>query len=84
MKTNLTKTFKRSVTAVAVAMTLSATMPAMADNSSGSVFGHVATGTSVKIKSLDTGMQREVVADNGSFAFKLLPTGRYEVTANGV
>jgi len=32
MKNNFSKTFKRSFTAAAVAMTLSAAMPAMADN----------------------------------------------------
>ncbi|XQF93667.1 hypothetical protein ACOBV9_08090 [Pseudoalteromonas espejiana] len=39
MQTKFSKTFKRSFTAVAVAMSLSAAMPAMADNVNGAIKG---------------------------------------------
>ena len=74
-------TFKKSVTAFAVAAALGVAAPAFADNSAGSIYGHAKQGQTVSIKNLSTGFKREVVAeDGGRFNFSQLPVGKYEVT----
>ncbi|WP_299268649.1 TonB-dependent receptor [uncultured Psychrosphaera sp.] len=83
------KNFKNSVTALAVASTLSIAMPAIADSTSGFIAGSTVTNTgeklsevTVTIKNLDTGLTRNVsTSDNGEFRFPLLPPGNYSVEA---
>jgi len=86
---NLKRNFKRSVTAVAVAMSLSAAMPAMANNTTGYITGSsvnqnggTLSSVTIKIVNTDTGLTRSVVSDSeGSFRFPLLPPGMYDITA---
>ncbi|WP_448567176.1 TonB-dependent receptor [Thalassotalea ganghwensis] len=87
MKHNLTKTFRTSITAAAVAMSLSAAMPAMANDGfivgksvtqEGTVLGNV----TVTITNLTTGLTRTVVTDaQGKYRFPLLPAGSYTLEA---
>ncbi|WP_435276722.1 carboxypeptidase regulatory-like domain-containing protein [Psychrobium sp. nBUS_13] len=73
--------FKRSLTAMAVTVSLGIAMPAFADNSSGSIYGRAMEGKTVTIKNPATGFSRSVtVSDSGRFNFPKLPTGKYTVT----
>ncbi|MGB0836075.1 MAG: TonB-dependent receptor plug domain-containing protein [Psychrobium sp.] len=73
--------FKRSLTAMAVTVSLGMSMPAFADNSSGSIYGRAMEGKTVTIKNPATGFTRSVViGDNGRFNFPKLPTGNYTVS----
>lgn len=47
--------FKRSLTAMAVTVSLGLSMPAFADNSSGSIYGRAMEGKTVTIKNPATG-----------------------------
>ena len=84
------KYFKSSVAALAVATTLGAAMPALANNTDGYIGGSTVTangqdlsGVSVTIKNLGTGLTRTVVSDtDGNFRFPLLPPGKYSVVAS--
>jgi outer membrane receptor for ferrienterochelin and colicin len=86
---NLKRSFKQSITAVAVAMSLSAAMPAMANNTTGYITGssisqggQVLGSVTIKIVNNETGLTRSVVSDSeGSFRFPLLPPGMYDITA---
>jgi len=70
-------------TAVAVLLALSHP-EARADLSVGSVYGQAPTGSTITIRNLDTGLKRELTADaQGRFVFSQLPTGRYQLIANG-
>ncbi|XPF93493.1 TonB-dependent receptor [Colwellia sp. RE-S-Sl-9] len=87
MKNNLSKTFKRSVTAVAVTLSLGLTLPAIA--SDGFVAGHSVTGSGqvlanveISITNNDTGLTRTATSDaDGNFKFPLLPSGVYTMEA---
>jgi outer membrane receptor for ferrienterochelin and colicin len=87
---NLKLNFKRSVTAIAVAMTLSAAVPAMAaSNTQGGLVGNaVANGVSITeatitILNTKTGLTRTTVSDSeGKYRFPLLPPGTYTVSAS--
>ncbi|WP_286234417.1 TonB-dependent receptor [Thalassotalea sediminis] len=87
MKREFNKTFKRSVTAAAVAMTLGAAMPALANDGaitgkSVSTQGEVISGVAVKITNKTTGLTRTVQSDaQGNFRFPLLPVGNYSLEA---
>ncbi|WP_448567174.1 TonB-dependent receptor [Thalassotalea ganghwensis] len=87
MKHNLTKTFKHSVTAAAVAMSLSAAMPAMANDGyivgkSISAEGTTLGNVTVTITNKTTGLTRTVVTDaQGNYRFPLLPAGNYSLEA---
>lgn len=80
--------FKKSVAAIAVAASLGAAAPALANqgaivgasvNESGAVLSNVA----VTIKNAETGLTRSVVSDgSGQFRFPLLPPGKYNVEAS--
>jgi hypothetical protein len=90
MRNSISKTFKRSVTAAAVALSLGSTMPAMASNTTGYITGHSVTqsgqqlgSATIKIVNTETGLTRSVVSDaEGSFRFPLLPPGVYDISAN--
>jgi len=74
---------RRLVLVAALTAALGA-MPALAQKSSGDIFGHAAANSSVSLRNVDTGLTREVQSDgNGRFTFSQLPTGRYVVSAGG-
>ena len=74
-------TLKRSLSAVAVALSLGTSIPVLADASSGSIYGQAEMGKTVTIKNLATGFVRDVtVTDSGRFNFRQLPVGKYEVS----
>ncbi|MFT5003472.1 MAG: hypothetical protein ACI952_001825 [Flavobacteriales bacterium] len=84
---NLKRNFKRSVAAVAVAMSLSAAMPAMANDGfiigkSVNGNGQILSGVQVTITNSTTGLTRTVTTDSdGSYKFPLLPSGNYQIIA---
>ncbi|WP_372762123.1 TonB-dependent receptor plug domain-containing protein [Pseudoalteromonas sp.] len=82
MKNNFATTFKRSVTAVAVAMTLSAAFPTIAaSNTSGSIYGKANPDTQITYKNKNTGVTRTVnVSADGRFNIGSVPAGTYIVT----
>lgn len=90
MKNNFSKTFKRSFTAAAVAMTLSAAMPAMADNVNGAIKGNIITqsgvslaGATITITDKSKGYEKTLIADaNGQFNLNQVPVGKYNVTVS--
>ncbi|WP_206483204.1 TonB-dependent receptor [Thalassotalea sp. G2M2-11] len=87
MRNNISRSFKRSVTAAAVAMSLGVAMPAMANegNIAGKSItteGQALSGVSVTIKNLTTGLTRTVLSDaQGNYRFPLLPAGEYSLEA---
>ncbi|WP_441002940.1 TonB-dependent receptor [Pseudocolwellia agarivorans] len=90
MKNNLSKTFKRSVTALAVSVSLGMALPAIAaSNTQGGLVGQAVTSSgntigqaTVVIKNKNTGLTRSVESDSeGNYRFPLLPAGTYEVSA---
>ncbi len=85
MKNNLSKTFKRSVTALAVSVSLGMALPAIAaSNTQGGLVGQAVTSSgntigqaTVVIKNKNTGLTRSVESDSeGNYRFPLL-TSRY-------
>ena len=89
MRNNFSKTFKRSVTAVAVSVSLGLAMPAMASNTTGYITGNSVSqngaelsSVTIKIVNTETGLKRTVTSDTeGAFRFPLLPPGIYDITA---
>ncbi|OKY26981.1 TonB-dependent receptor [Thalassotalea sp. PP2-459] len=87
MKYIISKSFNRSITALAVAMSLGVTMPAMANEGSirGTSLnqaGNVLSNVTVTIKNLTTGLTRTVTTDSqGNYRFPLLPSGTYSLEA---
>ncbi|ARD44083.1 TonB-dependent receptor [Colwellia sp. PAMC 21821] len=87
MRNNFSKTFKRSVTAVAVSVSLGLAMPAMANDgllagTSLSNSGNVLSGVTVTIINIDTGLTRTIETDSqGNYKFPLLPAGNYSLEA---
>lgn len=74
-------TFKRSITAIAVAASIGIASPVFADASSGSIYGQAEVGKIITIKNAATGFVRDVaVSESGRFNFKQLPVGKYEVS----
>ncbi|TDR38251.1 TonB-dependent receptor-like protein [Tahibacter aquaticus] len=58
--------------------------PTLAQKATGDIFGHTQANSSVSIRSVDTGLSREVQSDaKGRYVFNQLPTGRYVVSAEG-
>ncbi len=90
MNHNFSKTFKRSFTAAAVAMTLSAAMPAMADNVNGAIKGSLTAqsgvslaGASITITDDTKGYSKTLIADsNGEFDLKQVPVGKYNIVVS--
>jgi len=90
MKNKISKTFKRSFTAVAVAMTLSAAMPAIADNVNGAIKGTLITqsgvslaGATITITDSSKGYSKTLTADaKGEFDLKQVPVGKYDITVS--
>jgi hypothetical protein len=89
MQNNFKKTFKHSLTAIAVTVSLGLAIPALAAKTTGYIMGSSMSqnGTSldsvtVNILNLETGLKRTIVSDeNGSFRFPLLPPGKYDISA---
>lgn len=74
---------RRLVLVAALAAALGAA-PALAQKASGDIFGHAAANSEVSLRSVDTGLTREVQTDErGRYTFSQLPTGRYIVSAGG-
>ena len=87
MRNNISKTFKRSMTAAAVSLSLGMAMPAVANDGllagkSVSDSGQVLSGVVVKITNNDTGLTRTIETDSqGNYKFPLLPAGNYTLEA---
>jgi len=82
MQNKFTRTFKRSMTAAAVVMSLSAALPALAaSNTAGSIFGKADAGTQITYKNTKTGSTRTItVSEDGRFKVGSVPAGTYVVT----
>jgi len=82
MKSNISRSFKRSVTAAAVAISLGATAPAIAaSNTAGSIYGKSVAGTEITYKNKATGITRTItVGEDGRFNVGSVPAGTYIVT----
>jgi len=82
MKTNFSSAFKRSLTAVAVTVSLGLAAPAMAaSNNAGSIFGKTEAGTQITYKNTKTGVSRTITAkEDGRFNVSSVPSGVYTVT----
>ena len=87
MKTNLSRSFKHSVTAAAVALSLGIATPALANEgsikgTSLSQSGTVLPNVTVTIKNETTGLTRSITTDEqGNFRFPVLPPGKYNLEA---
>jgi len=80
---NINKGLKRTALSIALGMCLVSSV-ALAQSTSGGVFGTVAPGSTVTIKN-NSGLSRTVTADaSGRYAANNLPVGTYTVTAGGV
>lgn len=84
------RTFKNTLTAVAVAVSLGTIVPVVAqDATRGNLVGQaqdqsgqVVSGVQITITNLETGLTRTVTSsDNGTFRFPLLPPGAYSLQA---
>src|SRR5690606_26523956 len=81
-------TFKRTLSAVAVAAAISVSSSAFAQDTTGAIRGDVTSqtqsaiaGATITISNPETGFARSVVVDeSGNFAFRNLATGVYTVT----
>ena len=76
--------FRRSITALAVAASLGFALPALADNTTANISGSINANNyseyTVTAKDPATGLEREIsVSDEGSFRFAKLPTGVYDI-----
>ncbi|WP_448548125.1 TonB-dependent receptor [Thalassotalea fusca] len=82
MNVNLKRSFKRSVTAGAVALSLGLAVPAIAaTNTAGSIFGNAQAGSQITYKNKNTGVTRTIKVDEqGRFSVGSVPTGSYIVT----
>lgn len=84
---NYSKTFKRSVTAVAVSAILGISSVALAANNSSSIIGSVSvdsqniSGYTVVAHNIATGRNRTLTTNkDGEFRFVSLPVGTYKIT----
>ncbi|MDO6838851.1 TonB-dependent receptor plug domain-containing protein [Paraglaciecola chathamensis] len=78
-------TFRRSITALAVAASLGFALPAFADNTTANISGSINANDysqyTVIAKDPATGLERVIaVSDEGSFRFAKLPTGTYDIS----
>ena len=82
-------TMKKSVTALAVAVSLGMAAPAFADGTTGYIQGNAIqtdgtkiSNATITITNSQTGLTRSVASDdNGVFRFPLLPPGIYTISA---
>jgi hypothetical protein len=83
MKRENSIALKRTALAVVLATTLGQGT-AWAQSTSGDIVGTVSAsmGEKVQIKSLNSGVTRELAITDGRFRFPSLPAGQYEVTIN--
>ena len=87
MNNNISRSFKRSMTAAAIALSLGVAVPAMANDgaikgTSISESGNALSNVTVTIKNLSTGLTRTVQSDSqGNYRFPLLPSGNYSLEA---
>ncbi|MCG7645193.1 TonB-dependent receptor [Alteromonas sp. Cnat3-28] len=80
---------KKSAVALAVALSMSAAAPVLANSTNGSIQGTSVqvngsglANVTITIENLETGLTRSVQSDeSGDFRFPLLPAGNYKVTA---
>ena len=80
MKINNSKTFKRSIAALAVTAVLGMSS-ASADDLVGRISGSSTTGVTVKAVNVETGTQRTVsVNEDGSYRLAKMPSGNYKIT----
>jgi len=79
---NLRSVFKRSMTAVAVTVSLGLAVPAFAaSNNSGSIYGKAEAGSKITYKNTSTGVARTIGVDSqGRFNISSVPAGKYTVT----
>ena len=76
------KGFKRSALTVALGLCFAGAV--QAQSSVGSINGEAASGSTVTIQNIDTGITRELtVGGDGRFTFPQLAPGRYKVTSGG-
>ena len=88
MKNNFSRSFKRSIAAVAVTLSLGIAMPALADNVNGAIKGTIKTSTAqslagakIIVTNEDKGYSKTLTADaNGNFDIKSIPIGKYNIT----
>lgn len=85
MDTSIKRSFKRSLTAGAVALSLGLAIPAMAaSNTAGSIFGNAEAGSKITYKNKNTGVTRTITVDEqGRFSVGSVPTDTYIVTDAG-
>ena len=80
MRNNISKTFKRSIAAIAVTTVLGMTS-ASADDLVGRINGASTAGVTVKAVNVDTGTQRTVsISEDGTYRLPKLPSGNYKIT----
>ena len=76
------KTFKRSMLALAIGLTVAS--GAFAQSSVGSIYGHADSGAKVTVENASTGQRREITADaTGRFSISQLAPGTYKVGSGG-
>ncbi len=88
MRNTFSKSFKRSVTAVAVALSFGVAVPALADNVNGSIKGNITTqsaqslaGAQIIVTNPNKGFSKTLIADaDGNFDIKSIPVGKYNIT----
>jgi hypothetical protein len=79
----ITKGLKRTALSVALGMCFAGSVYAQS-NSTGSIAGTTAAGSTVVIENPATGFRREITANaDGGYRVSSLPTGTYRVTAGG-
>lgn len=84
MRRETSPRLRRSLVALAVNACLMSGIATAQSNTSGTIFGSAPAGTQVQIENIDTGLKRQVVADeNGKFRAGTLPVGRYKVVGAG-
>ncbi|MBF7071820.1 TonB-dependent receptor [Glaciecola sp. MH2013] len=77
--------FNKKTVAIAVALCLGASAPAIAKNVAGTTItdaGERVEGVTLKIENVETGLVRQLTSDDGDFRFPLLPAGQYILTAS--
>jgi hypothetical protein len=72
------------LSALTVAVSLLGSSSAFAQSAEGSIYGSAATGTTITVVNVETGLKRQVTVEkSGNFNFSRLPPGRYQVSSAG-